>query len=293
MVIPTIIGSISPTQAGDSVCSLVAARYIKKIFPNSYSVAVLDPRTKELAPLLINHPDIDRICISQKQEGYTDTEKQWASAFDYNLPLFGHYVPDNWGKTMNWVERNFRIRFQFESTDSKLSVIGWNTLTKEEKMPMLTPWFNVNRLKKTIVISPFVGYNLSDETTRTRSPSMEWWINVVEMITKMGFNVVQIGLPNLPLIKHDKVNDKRELSLLESVKLALGADIFFGACGGMQFIINSYGHKTICPFTNWVKDAKPEVLLPVNYKNNMIPLYSKDDVNLITLEKVEKAILQF
>ena len=60
----------------------------------------------------------------------------------------------------------------------------------------------------------------------------------------------------------------------------------------MQFIVNSYGHKTICPFTNWVKDASPEVLLPVNYKGNMIPLYSKDNVNLVTLDEVEKAILQ-
>lgn len=290
---PTIIGVTSPTQAGDSICSLVVATYIKKVFPNSYSVAVLDSRTKELAPLLINQPDIDRIYINKKEEGYTEKEKQWASTFDYNLPLFGHYVPETWSTTMNWVERNFRIRFQFERPDSKLSVNGWNSLTEEEKKPKLDAWFDICRYNKTIIISPFVGYNLSDETTKKRSPSMEWWVNVVEMITKMGFNVVQIGLPNSPLIKHDKISDKRGLSLLESVKLALGADIFFGACGGMQFIVNSYGHKTICPFTNWIKDAKPEILLPVNYKNNMIPIYSKDNINLISLDEVEKAILQF
>ena len=198
---PSIISVISPGQFGDSVCSLPAAHYIKKIFPNSYSVAVLDPKTKELAPLLINHPDIDRIYINEKEEGYTEKEKQWVSTFDFNLPLLGHYVPPSWNKTMSWVESNFRLRFQFQATGSPLSARGWDTLTEDEKKPKLEPWFKVEHFdEKLIVIAPFVGYNLNDEMTRTRSPSLDWWFLVVEMLINMGFTVVQIGTKNYPPI---------------------------------------------------------------------------------------------
>jgi ADP-heptose:LPS heptosyltransferase len=290
---PTIISCISHTQLGDSVCSLPVAGYIKKIFPNSYSVAVLDPRTKELAPLLINHPDIDRIYISHKAGGYTEEENQWVATFDFNLPLFGHYVPSNWIKTMSWVESNFRLRFQFEAISSPFSSNAWSSLTEDERKPKLKPWFDIGRYEKFIVICPFVGYNLSDETTRKRSPSLEWWGAVVKMILKMGFKVIQIGIPSHPVVYNDiNFYDRRDISLLESVKLALGADLFLGACGGVSVVINAYGQKTICPFTNWIKEAKLENLLPVNYKNNMIPILGKDDINIISLDEVERAILQ-
>lgn len=290
---PTLIGAVSPTQAGDCVCSLVAARYIKKVFPNSYSVAVLDPRTRELSPLLINQPDIDRIYITQKQEGYTEEEKEWASIFDYNLPLFGHYVPPIWSKTISWVEANFRLRFQFEPRNSPLSGDSWNSLTEDEKSPKLKPWFEIERFDKLVVLAPFVGYNLTDEVTRIRSPSLDWWKLIVKMLLKMGFTIAQIGMPNSPLICNDSnFHDKRNLSLLESVKLALGSDLFIGACGGMSFIINAYGHKTICTYTNWIKNAKPEILLPVNYKNKMISIYGKDNINSISLDEMNNAICQ-
>lgn len=293
---PSIIGILSPTQIGDSVCSLTAARYIKKIFPDSYSVATLDPRTRELAPLLLNHPDIDRIYITQKEEGYTEMEEKWASTFDFNLPLFGHYVPDDWGKTISPREANFRLRFQYQPRDSSLSGDGWNTLTEEEKKPKLERWFNIERHNKLVVIAPFVGYNLNDEITRMRSPSVEWWKPVVEMLFEMGFTIAQIGLSKSPLIHNyptaynTKFSDKRDLSLLESVKLALSSDLFIGACGGMSMIINAYGHKSICPYTNWKKTAISEALLPINWKDQLIPLYGQNGVNSITLENVHQAV---
>lgn len=291
MRFPSVIGVLSPTQMGDCICSLPAARYIKKIFPNSYSVAVLDPRSKELAPLLINHPDIDRIYINEKEEGYTEKEKQWVSTFNCNLHLFGHYVPEIWTKIMSPREANFRLRFQFQPINSPFQGNGWNYLTEEEKIPKLEPWFNIERCNKLIVLSPFVGYYFDNEIVQTRSPSLEWWKLVVEMLLKMGFCVAQIGIKNFPLIyDHHNFYDKRNLSLLESIKLALGADLFIGACGGMSFIINAYGQKSICPYTDWIKDATPEALLPVNSKNKLVPLFSKDNINNISLEDVEKSI---
>lgn len=294
---PTIISCVAPTQIGDLVCSLPAARYIKIKFPNSYSVAVLDPRTKELAPLLINHPDIDRIYISQKEEGYTDKEKEWVGTFDFNLPLFGHYVPDEWGNTISPREANFRLRFQFEPNGSPLYSDGWNTLTEDEKKPRLEPWFNFERFDKTIVVAPFVGYNLSDDTTRSRCPSVEWWGKVVEMLINLGFTVVQVGMPKSPLICNEsnrynpKFIDKRNLPLIDSVKIALGAELFIGACGGMSMIVNAYGQRSICPYTNWKKTAISEALLPVNWKNQLIPIYN-ENINAITLEEVYKAVQQ-
>lgn len=290
---PSIIGILPPQQIGDCVCSLPAAHYIKKVFPNSYSVVALDPRTRELAPLLINYPDIDRIHINQKEGGYTEVEKKWVSTFDFNLPLFGHYVPESWAKTMSWREANFRLRFQFQPAGSLLSGNGWNDLTEEEKKPKLEQWFKVERFDKLIVLAPFVGYDLTNEMTRTRSPSLDWWKLVVEMLLQMGFTIAQIGTTNFPLVyDHPSFYDKRSLSLLESVKVALGADLFIGACGGMSFLINAYGHKTICPYTDWVKNATPEALLPVNYKDRMIPIFGSDGINSISLEKIREAVHQ-
>lgn len=291
---PSIIGVLSPGQFGDTICSLVAARYIKKVFPDSYSVAVLDPKTRELAPLLINNSYIDKIYINEKEEGYTEKEKQWASTFDFNLPIFGHYVPPNWSKTMSWVESNFRLRFQFQAAHSSLSASGWDTLTEDEKKPKLEQWFKVERFdEKVVVVSPFVGYSLDDEMTRTRSPSLDWWESVVEMLLKVGFTVVQIGTKNFPPICDcPNFYDYRNFSLFESVRLTLGADLFIGACGGMSFIINAYGQKSICPYTDWVKGAKLEVLLPVNYKNRLIPLFGETGINSISLETVREAVLR-
>lgn len=290
---PTIIGVISPTQIGDAVCSLPAARYIKKVFPNSYSVAVLDTRSKELAPLLLNHPDIDKIYITQQEGGYTQMEARWVSTFDCNLHLFGHFVPDNWIKTITPRETNFRLRFQFQPPNSPLSGNGWNFLTEDEKKPKLMQWFDIGRFDKLIVISPFVGYHPNDKTTQIRNPSLDWWKSIVEMLLQMGFIVAQVGIPNSQLVyDHENFIDKTYLSLLESVKLSLGADLFIGACGGMSFVINAYGHKTICPYTDWIKNAVPEALLPVNYKNKMIPIFGADGINSISIESVRQAVCQ-
>ena len=290
---PSIIGGLSPSLIGDCICSLTAARYIKKVFPNSYSVATLDPRTRELAPLLLNHSDIDRIYITQKEDGYTESEKQWVSTFDLNLPLVGHYVPEDWVKTISPRETNFRIRFQFQHIGSLLSPEGWNKLTEDEKKPKLEQWFKLERFDKLIVLAPFVGYNLDAETTKIRSPSLDWWKVVVEMLFQMGFTVAQIGTLNFPLVyNHPNFYDKRDLSLLESVRLALGADLFIGACGGMSFVINAYGQKSICPYTDWIKNATPEALLPINYKDRMIPIFGSDGINSISLEAMCQAVKQ-
>lgn len=291
---PTLIGTISPHQIGDSICSLVAARYIKKVFPNSYSVAVLDPRSKELAPLLLNCPDIDRIYINQKEGGYTETERKWASTFDFNLPLFGHFVPTGWSKTMSWMESNFRVRFQFQPAGSPLSGKDWDSLTEDEKKPKLEQWFEIERFDKPlIVISPFVGYSSDDKNTQIRNPSLEWWQSIVKMLLGMDFIIAQVGMPNSRLIyEHENFIDKRYLSLLESTRLSIGADLFIGACGGMSFIVNAYGQKTICPYTNWVKNASPNTLLPVNYKDRMIPIFGENDINSISLETMREAVCQ-
>ena len=290
---PTLIGVIAPGQIGDCVCSLTAARYIKKVFPDSYSVAVLDPRSKELAPLLINHSDIDRIYISQKENGYTESEKQWVSTFDFNFPLVGHYVPESWTKQMSPRETNFKIRFQFQPVKSPLFGSGWSNLTEDEKKPKLEQWFKVDRFDKLIVLAPFVGYDLNAETTKIRAPSLDWWKLVVEMLLQMDFTIAQIGTLNFPLVyNHANFYDKRNLSLWESVKLALGADLFIGACGGMSFVINAYGQKSVCPYTDWIKGATSEALLPVNYKNRMIPIFGENGINSITLEAMRQAVCE-
>ena len=290
---PTLIGTVAPHQIGDTVCSLPVAHYIKKIFPNSYSVAVLDPRSKELAPLLLNHPDIDRIYINQQEGGYTEMERKWASTFDFNLPLFGHFVFDGWAKTMSWMESNFRVRFQFQPAGSPLLGKAWDNLTENEKKPKLEQWFEIERFNKLIVLAPFVGYDLTHKTTQIRSPSLNWWQLVVEMLLQMGFAVAQIGMLNSPLIyNHINFYDKRNLSLLESTKLALGADLFIGACGGMSYVINAYGQKTICLYTDWIKNASSQALLPVNYKDRMIPVFGENDINSISLETIREAVCQ-
>ena len=60
----------------------------------------------------------------------------------------------------------------------------------------------------------------------------------------------------------------------------------------MSFIINAYGQKTICPYTDWVKDALPENLLPINCKDRMVPVFGKDNINSISLEEMRQAVCQ-
>jgi len=284
-----IANCLRPSLLGDIVVSIPFLTYLEKLYPQSYKMVFIDRKCQSIAPLLINHPLIDKIYVSEVADQLTQNEENYFKKFNLVFEPFPQIYFGNWWNEMNFIEATFRLNCL--RNHGYVDPNQWHILTDDERFPRLYQWFDVPRQNKTIAIWTNAGYNTKkDLTSQQRSPNVAFWERLVINLNKIGYTINQYGTPNVEKI--ESTQNRLGLSLFEAVKESLGCDLVIGADSGSQHILGAYGHPQIILYTNWRHDhiKNFESMCPVNYNNNLIKIFGLNGINNINIEKVLDAV---
>lgn len=280
-----IIGGLRPSLFGDVIASLPFLTYLEKIYPGSYKAAYIDKKCAQIIPFLINHPLIDKIYISEEKDRVSLKDNSYFETFNMVFEPYGHVVPEGWWNFKKIVEQSFCLNFL--RGHGYINPSEWNQLSSEEQKPKLYQWFDVEKNNKFIALWPFTGYANNDLSIDKRSPNMFWWRKLANLLKDQGFEVLQYGHPNSPLL-WDGVIDRRKLSLFDAVKETLGCDCHIGTDSGSSWILGAYGMKQILLYTNYKENHYQnfDAFLPINLENNLKSLFDLHNINNINQEEI-------
>ena len=246
---------------GDCIMSLPVLNFIEKHYPNSYKYWHIAKKCSQSASLFYNHPLIDKIVITDCEEGFGPKDLELAKECQvvFNTTPrhpFGEY----WHNNRNMVEETWVM--------AGIPLDQLYTLSEEERVPTLYKWFDIQKYDKTIAIHCFAGYGRDNQ----RSPSKEWWDILTTEILK-DYNIIRLGHPKEPFLEHwvsNKYRDLRHLSFIEQIQIALGCSAYIGTDSGFSLAMGAYNHPQCSLITNWNVNhtENPLCLQPVN-KNNI------------------------
>ena len=143
-------------------------------------------------------------------------------------------------------------------------------LSKEELFPKLEMWFDPGfesfqkkgaytfnkvenkdnkKLKKYISIWPFAGYGRSND----RSPSQEWWTEVINQLINKKIYIIHCGYINEPNLSSNSTYYKKitDVDFFEQIKVSLGTSLSIGTDSGSMWALGAYSHPSIHLMTNW------------------------------------------
>ena len=256
---------------GDLIMSLPQLTYFKKKYPSSYIYFVIHKKIAYCAPLFFNHPLIDNIRISQEWSGFGDNDYKIASSCDVLTTLLNkekksfyertHYDREDWYNIRDCVVENALM--------SGIDDIE-KVLSKEELFPKLEMWFDPGfesfqkkgaytfnkvenkdnkKLKKYISIWPFAGYGRSND----RSPSQEWWTEVINQLINKKIYIIHCGYINEPNLSSNSTYYKKitDVDFFEQIKVSLGTSLSIGTDSGSMWALGAYSHPSIHLMTNW------------------------------------------
>lgn len=284
-----IANCVRPSRFGDLISSLPFLNWLEKQYPNSYKMVLVDRACSQIAPLLINHPLIDKIYITEETDKITPQEEEWFKKFDLVMEPFVPITKEDWFNEIVLVEESFCMNWL--RGRGRIDPNEWNKLTKEERKPHLTKWFNTEKQGNYIAIWHSAGYQNSDPANLKRNPSPEYWRGLIDILIKEGYEIAQLGLPALNL--HPDILNLSYYSLFEAIKFTLGSSILsLGTDSGSQWICGAYGHPQIILSTYWrkghVKNQKAHI--PVNCDDRLICLFHETDINKIDYYNVIEMI---
>jgi len=242
---------------GDCIMSLPVLNFIEKRRPNSYKYWHIAKKCSQAAPLFYNHPLIDKIVITDCEEGFGPKDIALSKECDFVFNTtpqhpFGEY----WHDHRNMLEETWIM--------AGIRLSEFDNLTEEQRIPSLVKWFNTDKINKSIAIHCFAGYGRDNH----RSPNQEWWQELINCLLKEGFKIIRLGHPREPNI--DGCEDLRNLSFFEQVQISLGCTLYIGTDSGFSLTIGAYSHPQITLLTNWNINhtENPTCLQPIN-KNNI------------------------
>jgi ADP-heptose:LPS heptosyltransferase len=277
-----------PSRYGDIICFIPFITYLKKVYPDSYVTFFIDKTCASVTQFLLNYPGIDRFQISTQEDKVTNQDID--IKYDIIFNLYNNLTNPYYYNYHNVQKENFIMSEIFTQDGiKKINPNEYNLLSNEEKCPRLVEYFPINRNKKTIAIWPFSGYGDS-ETTRKRSPNIDWWTNLVNGLSLKGYSLLEFGHPNNRSIteRNNNIKDLRHLSLFDSIKISLGCDLVITTDSGVSHIFGAYGANQICLYSPYQPNhfQNFEAMTPVNYKNNLTLFCGHDNINSIKQEEI-------
>jgi ADP-heptose:LPS heptosyltransferase len=274
---------------GDLICRLPFLNYLEKRFPNSYKSVYIDPKCSQIAPFLLNHPLIDNIYISDKDDIITEQDKDYFRRFDLAFHPYPQVTRPDYYNHWGVLEENLRMATLING--GRINPAELSLLTPEEKYPKLTQWFNIEKQEKTIAVLPFSGYN-NDPSIQKRSPSKEWWLELVKKLRDKGYRINQYGSPKSELLDHAAVFDRRKLGLFDMVKEVLSCELSISTDSGSAWILGAYGTKQVIIYSNYLNDhhTNTDAFKPLNCKGNAHYVFGANGINGIPQEEILKLI---
>lgn len=274
------------SMIGDSLAALPTARFVKKYAENPCITWAIGKKCASFAPLLLNHPDLDKIFITDGLEGL-ESERDFAEfhSHPYRLNLNPQH-PDNLYPS----QRNI----YFESfLMAGFTEAQWDFLTEDEKIPKLVKWWQpTKRLfgdKKTVFVVGFPNFN----TESKRSVSRKYLEQLVLKLVESGYCIVQSGGEQDPVwfsdwdvsegFSVDRTNYKRvnELSFFQQIQIANECDVILGNDSGMSLVCGAYLLPMVSMLTlHWGNINNPSALSTNNPNNTSFYSFNgTDDIN--------------
>jgi len=280
---------------GDSIMALPILTFVEKQFPNSYKYWQIAKKCSQAAPLYFNHPLIDKIVISDCNEGMGPKDLEIAKDCDIVFNVMPqHPLQQDWPNYRNIYEETWVM--------AGLPMEYYNSLTAEERRPKLYKWFDVEKQpKKTIALWPCAGYGREN----TRNPSEGWYSGLIAMLCRIGYNVIQFGHPkdyNLKSIIDCMDKDIEEkffvmnhLSFFEQIKMSLGCDLVIATDSGSSLVLGAYEIPQITLLTNHFPNhiQNFEAFGPNNLNNiNFISIGHPDNIKITDILKQVKEMVK-
>jgi ADP-heptose:LPS heptosyltransferase len=269
---------------GDCVMALPMLYYIDQKYPKSYKVWPILRKCSQAAPLFLNHPLIDKIHISDHDEGFGENDKKMFHSCSLRMDVRPqHPMGEYWHNDRSMVEETWIM--------GGLPLKGYHELPEEEKYPKLYKWFNTDNLKKTIAVHCFAGYGRDNK----RSPSLKWWEDVLSILTK-DYNIIRLGHPSEPQININfcsGYSDIRSKSFFEQVQTALSCSLYIGTDSGFSLAVGAYSHPQISLITNWNVGHHTNFLCLQPLNKNNISLFSPISCDNIKQEEVLNKVKLF
>jgi ADP-heptose:LPS heptosyltransferase len=165
---------------------------------------------------------------------------------------------------------------------------GINPKELPTQIPKLTQYWENSYLSnktKTIALWPFAGYG----TGLNRSPTKEWWLQVINILLKNGYKIFHCGSSNEPFLIPDHKNyvNLTHNSFFEQIKWSLNCSLAIGTDSGSMWVIGAYNKiPQINLITNWLPNHinNKLALAPVgNLVKNLYADNNCDNINIDTI----------
>jgi ADP-heptose:LPS heptosyltransferase len=249
------IWGVSYGLIGDLIMGLPVLTYFEKKYPGSYKYWAIEKKVSQCAMLFFNHPLIDRIKITDEWGGFGKTDKELIKNCEITCTISNwSHSSDVWYNHYNCVEETAKIAGIHDLTE---------VLTKEEMIPKLYQWFNLNteannaylpevdtkkENKKVIAIWPFAAY----ATNSSRSPDELWWRLLILELCNKNYEVWHFGMPQEPDLSDNKSYKRfTNLSFFDQIRTVLLSNFLIGTDSGSSWVTAAYGHQVFCMNTEW------------------------------------------
>lgn len=274
------------SMIGDSLAALPTARFVKKYAENPHITWAIGKKCSSFAPLLLNHPDLDKVFVTDGLEGL-ESERDFTefnscfSKFNINPQHRDNLYPS---------QRNIYLE---SFLMAGFTETHWDMLTEDEKIPKLVKWWQPTKRpfggKKTVFVVGFPNFN----TESKRSVSRKYLEELVLKLVESGYCVIQSGGEQDPSwfsdwdvsegFPVDRTNYKRvnELSFFQQIQIANESDIILGNDSGMSLVCGAYFLPMVSMLTlHWGNTNNPSALSTNNPNNySLYSFNGTDDIN--------------
>lgn len=244
------IFSMRQSLIGDSLMSLPLLTLLEKMHPNSYKIWHLSRKCSQSTFLYLNHPLIDKILITDCEEGFGPNDIEEMKKCDLVINTMPpHHSSHDWPQNFDiYTETALMAGFTLEQ---------YNLLSEEEKRPKLVKWFNIEKqAQKTIALWPCAGYGNENK----RNPSECFYLALVSGLCLFGYKVIQFGHPkdydlqglinNTTEQVKPNFSCKNNLPFFDQIKMTLGCDLVISTDSGSGLIFGAYEMPQISLLTN-------------------------------------------
>lgn len=263
---------------GDLAMNTVAARALKALYPDCHVTFALGGDFREFAPLLINHPHIDRIHVTHSpRDTYDATDLTWIKTqrFDHVFdPKTDHDHSDPW----------FLRRHQ---THEMCFMHGVPIPAGDTRKIELVQWFeplhsHSQALGKSIAFAPFPAF--ASGLPNVKALSIERAQAIADGIRDLGYFTLQIGHPDEPQLNG---TIRLRTTYFESVRHILGCRAMVMGDSGLAWVLSGYDFPLVGLYGNWYHGDRVSAIQPIN--PNARYLVAKT-VNEIPVESVIEAV---
>lgn len=270
---------------GDLAMGTVAARALKAAYPDCHVTYAVGGDFRDFAPLLINHPHIDRIYVTHSpRDRYDETDVAWIKAqrFDHVFnPMQDHNHAAPWHLARHQThETCFMHGIPVPAGDTgKIELVRW-----------FEPKAGV---KDHVAFAPFAGWQEGIKNVKALDRARAQ--TIADGIRKLGFSVLQVGHPDEPsLVQYDDEYhpDTPRITRLstpyfESVRHILGCRAMVMGDSGLAWVLSGYDFPLVGLYGNWYHGDRVSAIQPVNPNARYLVART---INEIPVESVVEAV---